>query len=311
MSVDDWPAPEPLPTDEPIRPRVLLLPAARLPGIDELDPWLEDLAPERVHQLPGGDGPLYLSADGIAVTTTGVGKVDAATTVTALCSRPEIALGETILLTVGIAGGHPARVPLGSVVIADAVVDWDTKHRWDRPHDSAGAGSEDPERSDQAALIDRLAYRPREYHHELDRELVDRLLAAGEGVDLATDSSVRAAQERYALTSGDGPAVRTGTTVCGDEYWHGEGLATAVDWLCDTYGVGPYVTTQMEDAATVRVLERFGHHERYASLRAVANYDRTPPDAEPTESFEGSPAAIELALENLRRVGLAAIEALG
>ncbi|ELZ14673.1 phosphorylase [Haloterrigena salina JCM 13891] len=73
--------------------------------------------------------------------------------------------------------------------------------------------------------------------------------------------------------------------------------------LCEAYGIGPYVTTQMEDAATARALERFDLRDRYLSVRAVSNYDRPAPGESVTESFDGDPASLALAIDNAARVG--------
>jgi purine nucleoside permease len=104
--------------------------------------------------------------------------------------------------------------------------------------------------------------------------------------------------------------VAVGTTVTGDEFWHGETTAAHADWLCDAYDVGPYCTTQMEDYATATALSRFGHLDRYLSVRAVVNFDRPAPGESVRASLDEETGgfALEVALENAFRVGRAVVE---
>ncbi|WP_394741370.1 phosphorylase family protein [Natronococcus roseus] len=304
--MSDPPLPEPRRPDpnDPVRPAVLVLVAVAEPPLDERRPWLERADLVDALTVPGADTPVYLTDDGVAVTTTGIGKSDAATTTTALLTAPGLDLESAYVLSAGIAGGPPSRAALGSVVLADAVVDWDRKHRWDR-------GEADDQRTDDPAeSIDTLAYRPRDYVHRLEDRLLEPALDAAAQIDLGADPEVRAYQDRYPTAPDDGPTVEVGTTVCGDEFWHGPRYAREVDWLCERYGVAPYATTQMEDAATATALERFGLLERYLSVRAVSNYDRPAPGETVEESFDGTAASLALAIDNAERVGSAIVEEL-
>ncbi|ELY89331.1 purine nucleoside permease [Natrialba taiwanensis] len=297
--------------DEFIRPSALVLPAVAEPPLAERRPWLERADLTDALSIPGTETPLYLTADGVAITTTGIGKSDAATTVTALLAAPAFELDSAYVVSAGIAGGPPERVALGSVVIADSVVDWDRKHRWDRTQTGASDGGDahgdvgTAADTDPAAGLDLLAYRPRDYVHRLDTELVDAALEAAADATLDSDPAARAYQDEYEFSDAPtaGPTVERGTTVCGDEFWHGPRYAREVAWLCDAYGVAPYLTTQMEDAATATALDRFGLLDRYLSVRAVANYDRSAPGETVEESFDGTAASLDLARENAARVG--------
>ncbi|APW96394.1 phosphorylase [Halobiforma lacisalsi AJ5] len=300
----ELPEPEPLEsaTDRPLSPSVLVLPAVAEPPIDERRPWLERRADrlERAISVPGSATPVYLTTDGVAITTTGIGKSDAATTVAALFATPLLDLSSAYVVSAGIAGGAPDRIALGSVVLADAVVDWDRKHRWDRGEETEG----------ETPPIERLAYRPRDYVHRLEPTLVETALDAAREVDLGDDPDVLAYQRRYPDAPDGGPTVDRGTTLCGDEFWHGPRYAREAAWLCERYGVDPYVTTQMEDAATATALERFDAGKRYLSVRAVSNYDRPAPGESVAESFDGTEATLALAIENAERVGSAVVSEL-
>ncbi|QRV16203.1 phosphorylase family protein [Haloterrigena salifodinae] len=299
--------------DDPVVPAALVLTAAFEDPLDERQPWLERYEITDTLAVPGAETPVYLTDSGIAVTTTGIGKSDAATTVTALLATPGIDLESAYVVSCGIAGSSPETAALGSVAIADAVVDWDRKHRWDRGSvDDAGELGESTAIGDSTdeRPIDLLAYRPRDYVHRLEDGLVERALAAAGDVDLLEDDDARAYQRTYPEAPDSGPTIERGTTVCGDEFWHGPRYAREVGWLCEAYGVGPYVTTQMEDAATARALERFDLRDRYLSVRAVSNYDRPAPGESVTESFDGDPATLALAIDNAARVGGRVVEEL-
>ncbi|WP_137289575.1 phosphorylase family protein [Natronorubrum halophilum] len=313
MTTDDTSLPEPREPDPdaPVRPTALVLTAAFEPPLDERQPWLERYELVDALAVPGTDTPLYLTDTGIAITTTGIGKSDAATTVTAILASPGIDLESAYIVSSGIAGSSPETTALGSVAIADAVVDWDRKHRWDHRADSnAVETAESAAESADERPIDLLAYRPRDYVHRLEDSVVDGALAAARGVDLLEDAGAREYQREYPKAPDAGPTIERGTTVCGDEFWHGPRYAREVERLCERYGVAPYVTTQMEDAATATALERFGLCERYLSVRAVANYDRPAPGQSVAESFDGNPASLALAIDNAARVGSAVVEAL-
>jgi purine nucleoside permease len=269
----------------------------------ELDPWLSAYGFADAVDVRGANAPVLHTADGaVAMTPTGMGKSAAATTVAACCASPRLDLAETVFLSVGVAGGPPSRTTLGSVCVADAVVDWDTVHRWSE-HDAEGG--ERP--------VDLLRYRPHDYVHRLDDALVSRALDAARGVDLADDPELDAVRDCYAgdAAATEAPGVVTGATLTGDEFWHGETFAAQAEWLCDAYDAGSYVTTQMEDYATATALDRFGHLARYLSLRAVANFDRPAPEESVRESLDADLGGreLDLALANVARVGRAVVDA--
>ena len=294
MSGRSLPEPRrPDPTD-PVRPRALALPAVGGPRIDERRPWLERADVVDAVSVPGLDSPLYLDGDGVAVTTTGLGKAEAATTVATLLASAAIDLDGAYVLSAGVAGAAPARAALGSVFLADVVVDWDRKHRWDR--------------DDGGPSVAPLAYEPGESVRRLDPTLVEVAAGTARGADLTADPAVEAYADRYPEAGGGEPTVGVGPTVAGDEFWHGPRHAREVDALCERYGVEPYATTQMEDSATAAALDRHGLLGRYLSVRAVANYDRPAPDQSVEESFDGTEESLALAIENAGRVGWAVVE---
>jgi purine nucleoside permease len=239
---------------------VLVLPAfddlEGLPG--EAAPWRAAYDLDRTVAVDGVPRPLRCSDRGLAVVPTGIGKAAAATTTTALLSSDRLDLGGALVLSVGVAGGPPT-LPVGSVVVAETIVDWDDKCRVD-PGDGKRPIVPNP-------------YTEGVGVYELDADLVAEARSLAEGADLVT------------ITATDDPAVVTGANLCGDEIWHGRELAEQATWLVDTYGAGPYRATEMEDAGTAAALERFGALDRYLSVRGISNHDRPEPGVSARESL--------------------------
>jgi purine nucleoside permease len=238
---------------------------------DELTPWVERRDWPETVALPAGcadyGSPLYHDGE-VGVLATGVGPTAAATAVSALFGTPEID-DSTRFLTAGIAGGPP-DLPVGSVVVAESVVDWDRKHRTDDG-------------------LELLEYRPRDYAYELNGRLHDRVRSAAEDVS----------------PEGNDPEITSGTVVAGGEFWHGHDRAEEVAWLCDRYDAPPYRATVTEDAGTAHALSRHDALDRYASVRVVSNADR---DAD--GGVHSWAEGLELAVENAFRVGERAVEEL-
>lgn len=279
----------------PIAPDVLVLPAfssvdyaAGPDAPNELEYWLDGFDFERQAAIPGLAGPLrFAPAAGLALARTGIGKAAAGASVGALVASRAVDLAETTVLTVGIAGCPPAAGTVGSVFIADRVVDWDRKHRFGRD-------------------IAPLEWRTGDFTWALDADLAGRVADAAAEATLADSPSARDLRTRY--EDERSPSVGMGPTVCGDEVWHGEQVADQVESLCRTYGIDGYATTEMEEVGTVTALRRAGLLDQYASVRAVSNYDRAPPGTDPRESVAW--IDFELGVENAYLAGRAVVRGL-
>jgi len=277
-----------------IDPAVLVLPAfttadyaADPDDPDEVSRWLDAYDFER-REVGGLPKPVrYDPGADVALVPTGIGKSAATATVTTCFADDALDLDDATLVTVGIAGTHPSAGTIGSVVVADSVVDWDLKERVDD-------------------RVTPLGWRARDYCWDLADGLVERAAGVARDVDLADSESARALRAAY--DDDRSPGVTVGPTVCGDEVWHGEAAAADVERLCGAYGVDGYATTEMEDAGTVTALERFDALDRYVSLRAVSNFDRAPPGGDPAES--AGEFCFDLATENAFRAGRAMVSTL-
>ncbi|MFC7154120.1 phosphorylase [Halomarina halobia] len=285
----------------PVELRALVLPALSFDWGDapsELRPWLDRYDFAREIAVTGAVDAVRCTDDGIGVATTGMGKAQAAATVTALHRTPRLDLSRAYVVTAGVAGGSPAVGTLGSVFLADAVVDWDRKFRWDPDGDGEGP------------TIGPLPFDPEPGVYRLNGDLVAAARRATANVPLRDLPEARAYRERYPQEAARGsPTVGVGTTLCGDEFWHGERLAAAAEELVEGYGVGPHATTEMEDYGTALALDRAGRLDRYLNVRAVANFDRPAPGRSARESIdEDVEAFVGLAVENAFRVASAFVE---
>jgi len=271
-----------------LSPEVLVLPAftaAEYTGdASEVAPWLAHYEFDRTVDVEGLAYPLRFDSEtNLALTSTGIGKSAAATTVSTLASDCD--LSETTILSVGIAGCRPDAGTLGSVFIADWVVDWDIKLRIG---DTTGP---------MQWLVD-------EYAWQLDETLVERALTVATEVELADSEAAQTIRERY--DDSRQPTVEIGPTMCGDEVYHGTETAAQVETLCQSYGIEAFATTEMEDAGTATALDRFGLLDQYISVRAAANFDREPPGGDPAESITHD--VFDLGIENAFRVGQRLVE---
>jgi len=225
-------------------------------------PWTREYDLSRTVEVDGVPEPVRYAKSGLGVVPTGIGKTAAATTVTALLGSDRLELAETLFCTVGVAGAPP-ELPVGSVVLAETIVDWDDKCRFD------------PEDSEDSPLA-RNPYTGEAGVYDLDPGLVDCARGRTGNISLRRpDSAADSAR----------PTVTTGTNLCGDELWHGRELAAQAAWLAERRDRDPYRVTEMEDAGTARALSRFNCLDQYLSVRGVSNHDRPTDDRSARESF--------------------------
>jgi purine nucleoside permease len=286
------------------RPRVVVFAAFHRRGsaVDETTWWERTFAFDTRIAVPGLRESLrYDTATDVALCVTGVGHVEAATTVTALLSSPRLDFTETLFLTVGVAGTPPARGTVGAVFVADAVLDWDQKYRLE-------PGVED----ETAPVLSAFPFKHRdELCKRLDPALVAMALTAADDVVLADAAEVAPLRVGYPDAVARGrPFVASGTSVSGSEFWHGASCAAWADDRCTALSLSPYCTTEMEGFATALALERFGHLDRYLSVRAASNFDRPATDADAFESLVSDEVGLALAAENAFRVGVAVVDEL-
>lgn len=287
-------------TKSPIDLQAVVLPALADDGSGpcERERWLDTYDCTHHQDIPGVADPLQYTSDGLGILSTGVGKANAAASVAALCTDPEICVSDAYFLSVGIAGVSPQEGTIGSVFLADVVADWDCKYRVDPGDD---------------VKHELWPFEYRSVVRSLNKELVEIGRIAANSVGLLGNGRVADLVQPYTQEAATAPpSVGVGTTVTSDEFWHGSIIAHQVgEWL-EHYDVTKFATTQMEDWATALTLDRFGHLDRYLSVRAASNFDRPPTasQGEDTVRTIENPVPLEIGLENAFRVGSAIVDTL-
>lgn len=265
---------------------VLVLPAfddlAGLPS--EATPWEREFSLDQTIQVPGVPNPVRYAENGIGVVPTGVGKIAAATTTTALLSTERIDLSEALVCSVGVAGGPP-RLPVGSVVLSETIIDWDDKCRFD---------------GETEIPLAMNPYTENQGTFELDNTLVNKAASRAASVDIRPNREGASDENAAEPSLDEQPEIRTGTNLCGDELWHGRELAAQAVWLTEQYGCDSYCVTEMEDVGTASALARFDRLDQYLSIRGVSNHDRPAQGENSKESFFGEEfeSGFTLGIEN-------------
>lgn len=276
----------------------------------EFQYWVEGFNLDQ-HQIvvPGAYAPILYNDDGVYGTVIGVGKSEAAASVTAVLLDPRLDFSEAYFITSGCAGTPPSVGTLGAVFWADWVVDYDLGHRMSpeegtlfqplecNPVTNANCKLTCPETEEGCK-----EYSPRTF--KLNEDLVAWAYYLSKDVELADSEAAQNYRALYTEeTARRAPFVGIGTTVCGDCYFHGPGLSTEAQYICDLYGAGIYKSTEMEDYATATVLARFGYLDRYLCERDIVNFDQPHPGQTTQESLDGSSGAFKIGMENAYRAG--------
>lgn len=258
----------------------------------ETRPWLENEKLPVTINIPGAYGPVRCNRDGMCVLTTGMGKSNAAATMTAVLDSPRLDLRDAYFLSAGIAGTPPSNGTLGMAAWAHWVVDYDLGHHLlteeapDVPHGYVEFES------------DTAAYR-------LDDDLVDMAYDLTKDLELTDSERSKEVRKHYPGQAGREPYVDICDTETGDNYWSGAGQSARADYIMNlrTDGDGDYCTTQMEDNATATALARRGHLDRYLNLRTVSNFDQPYPGQTVSEHLSTNSGAFVPSVQNAYLVG--------
>lgn len=221
------------------------------------------------YEIRGGfPGSRLYYSNGAAMYITGMGKVNATASLTAVLSDPRFDFSRAYVISTGCAGGAVGESVMGDVYVITAAVDYDIGHH---------ADIRDMEDSKSLVTWFRDASYDNSAYRLLNQELTQKVY------DLLHDSPIRTtprtrrfmAKEfndaEWALRQ---PEVRKGTTLSGDNFWKGlYGHANAVR-MAESYGCpDPYALSEMEDLPIALVLDRFGMLDRYIIIRACVNMD--------------------------------------
>ncbi len=282
----------------PLPVRVLILPkfeigemAGDFPG--EAQYYYEAyLQGAEAYDVPyGAPGMKLYYKDGVALCVLGMGKVNAALATMAILSDVRFDYSQAYILSTGCAGSAAETTVMGDVFLITAAVDYDLGHHAD------GRDLADPEGIawfhdvdfDEAAAV------------MLNQELAAKAYVLVKDTHVETTDRTR----NYMFHAFDGaawavrdPLVLRGTTVTGDNYWKGpHGHANALR-MVETYACpDPYVTTEMEDVAVARAVQRMGLLDRLIVIRGSVNMDVFMLGATP-ENLWGDAEAMTLASED-------------
>ncbi len=256
----------------PLLVKVLLLPkfeidkmAGDFPG--EAQYYYEQyLMGAEEYDVPHSSSKLYYK-DGIAMCVQGMGKINAALSTMAILSDTRFDCSEAYIISTGCAGSSAGTTVMGDVFLITAAVDYDLGHHADARELSNPDGTtwfHDAE-FDDAAVV------------RLNPELMDKVYALAKDTPVETTEVTRN-NMRAAFDGADwavrDPKVLRGTTVTGDNYWKGQyGHLNAVR-MTEVYQCpDPYATTEMEDVAVARTVERMGMLDRLIMIRVSVNMD--------------------------------------
>lgn len=265
----------------------------------------------------GQEGSKLYVKDGIALYVTGMGKVNAAASLTALLTDNRFDFSDAYLLSTGCAGSSSDGTVMGDVFLITAAVDYDLGHHAD-PRDMTVARDttwfHDVSYDSSACKL-------------LDPALTEKAYSLVKDIPLETTENTRtymtAAFPEADWASRD-PQVLRGTTVSGDNYWKGAYDHANALKIVQTYGCpDPYATAEMEDLALAVVADRMGMLDRLLILRVSVALDTFVNGTTP-ESLWGAIESLDIAsdesdessdifvtaMENNFRVGRVLIDAI-
>ena len=261
-----------------------------IPG--ELQYWVERDHLDRVFPLPAGYHAVRMNSDGEMAALTGQGTANAAATIMALGLDPRFDLSHAYWLIVGIAGGSPDRISLGSAAWARWVVDADLGYEIDaREIPSDWITGYIPLRKARpfeptAAPLDGQLF-------EVNAALTHWAYELTKSVPLADSDKLKEARAQFdGIAAQQPPQVTIGDEISSSTYWHGKLLdAWATEWMrYFTGGQGTFATTAMEDTGTLRSLKNLAgaglvDWNRILVLRTVSNFDQQPRGMSAAESL--------------------------
>jgi purine nucleoside permease len=269
----------------------------------ELVPWRAHLDHPVSFDVPGAYAPVWCEADGVCVTETGEGQVNAASSVAAILLSPVFDLSHAIVLRAGIAGGPPwGDGTLGGAYWADWVVSWDFGYHLP----AISSGQKEPRFLPLGSAKPPLGTQVL----QLNPTLVALAYAATRDTPLADDAAAARARTLYPGQGGRRPALAIGAVVVSDEFWIGAAFSREAEAIVDEYtnGTAHYATSAEEDTGDAGALARRSMLSHYLSLRTVSDFDQPPAGETPAamalaDTFPGG----DIAIENAYRVAHAFI----
>ena len=275
------------------------------------------LAGGEEYEIKGGfPGHKLYVKDGVALYVTGMGKVNASMSATAVLLDPRFDFSDAYVISTGGGGTATGYSVMGDVFVMSACIDFDLGHHAD-PREMT-IPSETTWFHD--ASYDDASYKL------LDQDLVSAVYDLVKDVEIETTESTRSCMAA-AAPGHDGavrdPEVLLGTTVTADNYWKGVYDEANARLMTETYGApDPYAMSEMEDTAIAVALDRLGMLDRYIVIRDSVNMDVFMNGANPEYLWAGvedslaSESSVEsadifaTAMENNFKVGSVVVDAI-
>lgn len=248
-------------------------------------------------EVPGALHPVYCNSDGVCGAVLGMGKVNSSSSVQAILLNNRFDFSKTYYVISGVAGTPPERGTIGDVSWATWLVDYDLGHRWAPEENTPGAPT----------FMPRKGYE--EYRRfALNPALVQRAMQLTANTPLKDSDSARKYRQRYPQAAARrAPAVKTGTHMTGDTFFHGPGMSKQAQYIAKLYGADDYLITEMEAAAIALVIKRTHGTDRILSLRGAVNFDQGHPKETTLQHLDPAPGetagGFAETVENIALVG--------
>ena len=252
------------------------------------------------YPLPHGFHDIYANPDtGVIGMVTGMGIARASAAIMALGLDPRFDLSQAYWLVAGIAGVDPADNTIGSAIWTDYVVDGDLAHQIDaREIPSQWSTGYFPLFThapfENADAVD-VNNSPNGEVYALNLPLAKWAYSLTKDTKLLNNEAMDALRAKYTNSASAKalPNVSMGAHLSASTFWHGEKLNTwANDWVAYwTQGKGNFVTSGMEDSATLQSLSYLDNaglvnKDRLLILITASNFTMQPPSLSAAENLK-------------------------
>ena len=249
------------------------------------------------HTVKGALKPVYCNEDGVCGAVLGMGKVNSSSSMQAILLDPAYDFSQAYFVLSGVAGTPPSRGTIGDVSWGSWLVDYDLGHRWAPEEGKPGEPVFMPRKGYEAYRV-----------FQLNPTLVNWAVKLGSGVNLQDSDSAKQYRMRYPDKQAQAaPAVKVGTHMTGDTFFHGPGLSKEAQYMAKLYSADDYVITEMENAAITLVIKRLHGDDRVMSLRGAVNYDQGIPGETTLQHLDPAPGqtagGFAETVENVAAVG--------
>lgn len=215
----------------------------------------------------GSQGILYVK-NNLALCITGMGKTNAALTLTSLLSDKRFDWSETYIISTGCAGGAKDVCVLGDVVIGTASCDIDLGHTAD-PREMTSKNKDTTWFNDAQYDVSAFVL--------FDKNLSEKIYSLTKDVTLEVNNSAKKAMAKNfddAPWAVRDPKVVKGTICTGDNYWKGIYSHNNAVKISKHYGApDSFAATEMEDNVLAYVAKRFNKLNKFIAIRDVVDMD--------------------------------------